>query len=306
MSYKAKVLISWVELAKGDVEIMEMLTSLADTKNIAKREVDLFNRVLRDHPANSMTLVRMDTPTVEGPKLKREIVLCDDKEIIRWAALYYNRLNHKPDYKPFLTETTVNKTYSLYGTGKTAILEALANLSNVGLLPRLAVPKFEEKLDHPNVEEFMLFQMEVKRYDLGIARIELMLGDGDGCIYLSTPLDFPQRKLLPDEICDGAKPKADPVADPESDPAFEHFEAFHGDVIQEYIKQRDGGVDLLKFSEEDLMNKLAFVLTDGLDEPDWQVKIAVLAYALRGAEFSPAQLIAANMEDDITDPPPAE
>lgn len=72
---------------------------------------------------------------------------------------------------------------------------------------------------------------------------------------------------------------------------------FNKEILSKHVQLKKAGVNVFEISEEDLLNRIADLLMNATNEPDWMVSLALYSFASRHNEFAPAQLIAENLKD---------
>lgn len=76
---------------------------------------------------------------------------------------------------------------------------------------------------------------------------------------------------------------------------------FNKAMMSKHIALKKAGVNVLTISEEELLNRIADLLMNVENEPDWMVTLALYAFASSKSEFAPAQLIAQHMASAASD-----
>jgi len=72
---------------------------------------------------------------------------------------------------------------------------------------------------------------------------------------------------------------------------------FNKEILRKHIELKGKGINVFEISEEDLLNRIADLLINATNEPDWMVTLALYSFASRHSEFAPAQFIAENIKD---------
>lgn len=76
---------------------------------------------------------------------------------------------------------------------------------------------------------------------------------------------------------------------------------FNKEILRKHIDLKKKGINVFEISEEDLLNRIADLLMNATNEPDWMVSLALYSFASRRSEFAPAQFIAENLKDTEID-----
>lgn len=76
---------------------------------------------------------------------------------------------------------------------------------------------------------------------------------------------------------------------------------FNKEILRKHIELKGKGINVFEIDEEALLNRIADLLMNATNEPDWMVTLALYSFASRHSEFAPAQLIAENIRDPELD-----
>lgn len=76
---------------------------------------------------------------------------------------------------------------------------------------------------------------------------------------------------------------------------------FNKEILQKHNALKKNDINVFEISEEDLLNRIADLLMNATNEPDWMVTLALYSFASRNSEFAPAQFIAENIRDPELD-----
>ena len=76
---------------------------------------------------------------------------------------------------------------------------------------------------------------------------------------------------------------------------------FNKEILNKHHALKKQGIDVFQIGEEALLNRIADLLMNAVNEPDWMVTLALYSFASKNSEFAPAQLIAENLKDSEID-----
>lgn len=74
---------------------------------------------------------------------------------------------------------------------------------------------------------------------------------------------------------------------------------FNKEILNKHVSLKKKGINVFEISEEALLNRIADLLMNATNEPDWMVTLALYSFASRHSEFAPAQFVAENLREAV-------